>query len=56
MIKLCGLYAFMIFIFNFFNFIVSYQASKMQYINVGVERNLQRSIFIPHKRDMIGGK
>ena len=27
----------------------------MQYINVGVERNLQRSIFIPHKRDMIGG-
>ena len=28
----------------------------VQYINVGVERNLQRSIFIPHKRDMIGGK
>ena len=27
----------------------------MQYINVGVEWNLQRSIFIPHKRDMISG-
>ena len=53
MIKLCDLYAFMIF---FFNCIVSYKASKIQYINVGVERNLQRSIFIPHKRDMIGGK
>ena len=25
----------------------------VQYMNVGVERNLQRSIFIPHKRDMI---
>ena len=25
-----------------------------QYINVGVERNLQRSIFIPHENDMIG--
>ena len=28
----------------------------VQYINVGVEWNLQRSIFIPHKREMIGGK
>ena len=28
----------------------------MQYISVGAERNLQRSIFIPHKRDMIGRK
>ena len=26
----------------------------VQYINVGVERNLQRSIFIPHEKDMIG--
>nr|POE68741.1 hypothetical protein CFP56_17620 [Quercus suber] len=26
------------------------------YINVGVEQNLQRSIFIPHERDMTGKK
>ena len=35
MIKLCGLYAFMIYLYIFFNFIVSYQAFKIHLLCAG---------------------